>query len=420
MNLRQKAMQGGAYMLARQASGFLGNLVLLIFVVRVIGPRQYGIYAASAGIVGFLSGFASLGSDYYLQRNGVPTTDDDLHSAFTLLSYVSVFLCSVVFWTAGPISHAIKIRETVPVIRALALTIPLYVMAFPATMKLSRELNFKRVAINDLLGQSVQCLVAVPLALYGAGVWAPVAGLLALYGTILVSAYIGARFMPRLKWDRQFAKEMLSYGFSYSTSSWARQARSLANPVIVGHFGGAEAVGYVAAATRIAQGLAFGAAAVARVATPTLSRMRSDTERFKRGVVEVMKYQAIVVGVPLALFMLVAPLAIRLAMGPRWAAVVVVFPFVALGYFALSVFQIEATAVHIFGANYRVTIFYGVQFLLLAGVAAMLVRPLGIIGYGFAEIVALLSYFVIHLFYCQIISKQEAQCEQDLSLQSSR
>jgi O-antigen/teichoic acid export membrane protein len=407
MNLRQNAMRGGVFLLARQLSGFLGSAVLLVFVMRIIGPAQYGVYAASAGVIGFLSVFSVLGADVYLLREGIPPTDDDLHCASTLLLYVAFIVGAFVFVGAGVIGRLVGIPQTVPVTRALALCIPLYALECPPKAKLSRELNFKQIAVNDLMAQTIQCAVALPLAFRGAGVWAPVAGVLSMYATGLVSNYVGARFLPRYKWDSKSVKSILSYGFSFSTASWARQARSLVNPVVVGHFGGPILVGYVSAAIRIAAGLGFASDAILRVAAPTLSHVKSNVVAFKKGVREAMKVQALAVGLPLGLFTLFIPMAIHLVMGQKWASVAIVFPFVALSSFVFAIFQIETLTLHILNANFRVTIFYCVQFALLAAAASFCVRRFGLIGYGFAELAALPSYFLIHSFFHQLTAEND-------------
>jgi PST family polysaccharide transporter len=62
---------------------------------------------------------------------------------------------------------------------------------------------------------------------------------------------------PRLCWKPSLIREMLAYGLSLSFAGWLWQLRSLVNPVIVGRFAGAEAVGFVALAIRLVEMLAL-------------------------------------------------------------------------------------------------------------------------------------------------------------------
>lgn len=143
-------------------------------------------------------------------------------------------------------------------------------------MKLDRDLNFKRVAINELVSQISYYVIAVPLALRGFGAWAPAAGFLTRQAVLLALSYCAARYRPGLHWERGLAKRMLSYGLSYSTSTWVWQLRELVNPMIVGRFAGAEAVGYVAVSVRIATLLSFASTVTWRIAMPALAKLNQD------------------------------------------------------------------------------------------------------------------------------------------------
>jgi len=55
------------------------------------------------------------------------------------------------------------------------------------------------------------------------------------------------------------------------------------------------------------------------------------------------------------------------------------------------------------GKNMQVTYFHVVHVILFAGSAALLVPRTGFVGYGWAEVVALLSYPVIHLFLARAV-----------------
>ena len=50
-SLGQLAVRGGGYMVGREAIGMVIRLVGVILVVRLIGPRPYGIYSGAAAFV---------------------------------------------------------------------------------------------------------------------------------------------------------------------------------------------------------------------------------------------------------------------------------------------------------------------------------------------------------------------------------
>ena len=82
--------------------------------------------------------------------------------------------------------------------------------------------------------------------------------------------------------------------------------------------------------------------------------------------------------------------------GPQWDKALVVFPFIALSYLVNAVFNMHSSALYVLRRNRGVGITNAVHMLLFAGGSLLLVPHVGLWGYGLAEVVALLSYAVIH------------------------
>ena len=104
--------------------------------------------------------------------------EKEFHQAFTLLLVAAVVLCIGVIALRHIVAAFLKMPEESSLLFALALGIPLNMLAFPAIVKLDRDLNFKQVAINELVSQTSCYALAVPLAFHGFGAWAPAAGFL--------------------------------------------------------------------------------------------------------------------------------------------------------------------------------------------------------------------------------------------------
>jgi O-antigen/teichoic acid export membrane protein len=403
LNLREKAIKGGAFLLIRQAVGLLISVAGVLMVTRIIGPRQYGLYAAGAGIVTFLYMIGNWGLDACLLRKAEDPEEREFHQALTLLLLIAGALCVVVIALRFHIAGFLKMPEESSLLLALALGIPLNLLTVPAVVKLDRDLNFKQVAINELVSQTGYYLVAVPMAFGGAGAWAPVAGFLTQQASLLALSYWTARFRPGLHWDGLLIKRMLSYGFGYSSSIWVYQLRNLVNPLIVGRLAGAEAVGYVAVSIRIAQTISFARGATWRLAMPAFAKLNKNVVRLRNGITEGMRFQAVAVGFPLALFALLAPFLIPLGFGGHWTSAETVFPLIALGYLTNAMFNLHSSVLYMLAKNWEVTWFHVVHVILFAGSTIVLVPRMGFVGYGWSEVIALLSYPVIHYFLARAV-----------------
>ena len=81
VSLRTKVLRGGAFLAGRQVIGMALSLAGVLLVTRVIGPRQYGVYAMAMGIVTFLSNIGTWGIDIYLLRKTEKPSEQEFHQA---------------------------------------------------------------------------------------------------------------------------------------------------------------------------------------------------------------------------------------------------------------------------------------------------------------------------------------------------
>jgi PST family polysaccharide transporter len=397
-SLRGKILRGGAFLAFRQALGAVLSLAGVLLVTRVIGPRQYGIYAMAVGIVSFLSLLGTWGVDIYLLRKTDKPSEQEFNQAFTILLIISMMFLLGLAAMSHLIATFMKNPAVGILIVFLAVSIPFNLLALPAIVKLDRDLNFKQVAINELIGQASMYVVAIPLAFSGGGAWAPASGFIVQQFVLMALSFRSASYRPSLHWENSLAVKMLKYGLAYSSSTWVWQLRGLVNPLIVSRFAGAEAVGYIAVSIRFVEVLAFAKQVTWRISLAALAKMSTDGTRLRNCVTESMKLQAIAVGLPLALFALAGPILISLGLGHKWLPALVVFPFIAISYLMNAMFNLHCSVLYLRSENLQVAAFHVVHIILFAGSAAILVPHIGFIGYGWAELAALLSYPVLHSF----------------------
>ena len=398
MSLRERTLKGGLFLAGRQFLGIFLRLIAVLLITRIIGPYQYGLFAACVGIFLYLQSFATWGIDVYLLRKPTDLTQEELNQGFSLLLAIGLVFGCAMFVFRGALAAAVKMPEVKPMFGVLALSVPFALIYLPAMVKLDRALDFKRVAVNEFISQTFQYVVAVPLALAGTGAWSLILGFIASNLALCALTYHATRLRPRLHWDRALARQMLSYGLGYSSSIWVWQLRSLVNPLLVGRFAGAEGVGFVGLAIRICEVLSFVKGAAWRIAMAALAKLGNDSERLRRSVTEGMRLQTLAVGLPLAGFAIVAPYVMPRVFGARWDPTLRVYPFIALSYLANSVFNLHSSVLYLLRRNWRVTAFHALHVLLFAGTAALLVPRMNILGYGWAEAVALASYALVHYF----------------------
>lgn len=395
-SLRQLALRGGAYLSLRSGLGVTINFGGIILLTRLIGPGNYGLYATALGITLFLFPVLLWGIEVYLVRHEGEEREEVYHQAFTLLLLLGTVGTLLALAGVPLLQWWVSLDGFVPVALAMFSSLPVFLLSRVPLGKLERALDYRKVAFSELTGVFAQYAVALPLAFAGLGVAAPVAGWWAHHGVMLVILYPAARYFPRLHWEGKLARDMVGYGLSFSPSTWIFKARELVNSLVVSRFLGAEAAGYVALAIQFVRGLSFVKEAMWRLSIAALARVREDRARMVRAVSEGMKLQVMALAPLLVGFAWVAPFILPYLSGRDWLPLMEVYPFIALGVLVNGVFNLHASALYVVRRNWKVTMFNLAHFLLFAVGAFVLVPRLGLVGYGWAEVVGLGGYALIH------------------------
>ncbi|OPZ74482.1 MAG: Lipopolysaccharide biosynthesis protein WzxC [Firmicutes bacterium ADurb.Bin456] len=398
MNLREQVIKGGACLAFRQGIGLVLGLGGTLLLTRALGPGNFGLYTFASGIVGYLGSLTGLGVNIYLIRRHAGPGRDVYRQAFALMLLAGISGLLLGAAALPLLQKWLHSRAFSAPLGVMLLTLPFTAMASPAMARLERELNYRSVAAAELGGQFIYYGIAVVLAYKGRGVWAPVAGYFTGQVFVFVAACRLARLAPRLSWSKDLAKEMLRYGAGYSASHWVWQLRSLVNPLIVGRYAGPEGVGYVALVVRLVEALGFVKGAAWRLSIAVLGKLQGDYPRLRRAVEKAMLLQVLVLGFLLSGFAAISPWLLPVLFGESWNPVLVLYPFVATGYLLNAVFSLHSSVLYVFCRNWEVAWFHMTHILLFAGGALFFLPRFGLPGYGLAELAALLSYSVIHLY----------------------
>ena len=406
MSLRDQILRGGTYLIGRQGIGMVLTVVGVILLTRAIGPEAYGLYAGPLGVYTFLWILLQWGIQVYLIRSEGELQDQDYHQGFTLLLLLGLVGTVLASLTLPLIVHLTGVEGFGPVAFALFAGLPVTLLLRVPEARLERALDYRRVALAGLSGQIAYYLTALTLAYFlGLGAWAPVAGWWAQQLLTAGLLYRMAAYWPRIYWEPARARAMVAYGLGYSASTWVYHARLLVNPLVVGRFAGAEAVGYVALAIRLVENLSFAKEMGWRISIAAMGRLQSERTRLISALSQGMQLQVLAVAPFLTGFALVGPWIIPPLFGSDWNPVLEIYPFIALGYLANSIFSLHSSVLYVLKRNWDVTIFHLVHIGLFAGGAFLLVSWVGTVGYGWAEVLALASYVVIHLYVVKEVGR---------------
>ena len=394
-SLKKQVLTGGLWLTIRENV----NLVVRIFgafaLMRFLTPGQYGTYAAVSAIGMFIASISQLGVNVYLTKYD----KDDFHEACSasltaicpvsaaaaLLYFAFIPLCTIATHLTGITALALAMFSFIPV--SLLRMVPLGIM--------ERALKYKELSQIEITAQALFYLIGIPLAVAGWGAWAPTSGLLVMNAYSTVETIRKSGYTFKFSRDKERIKDVYRYGFGYSFSSMGWQIRSLILPFVVAPLSNAQTVGYIALAARIADSLNLLREATRRVSVSALSRVQSDSEKFRAAIAGGIGYQMIALGPALLLFVLFSRLLIANALGAHWLAIIPLFPFVAFNALCNAFGTVQTAALYVKDKSLLVALSFYTQHVLMALATWLFIVKYGMIGYGYALFVPIPAYCLL-------------------------
>lgn len=396
-SLRGRSLVSAFWMFAREGGGIVIRLAGVLLLTRLLGPADFGVYAGALALVTVLATLAQLSTEVFLLRRPQAPTDAEVGTVYALLLGGGTTVVVL-----GLVGCALADRLGLPAdhvgpFRLMLLGLLLNILWAPAQASLERAFRYRAVGGLELAGDLVLYCVAVPLAVAGLGAYAPAWGYVAWQTFLLVGSCVLTGLVPRPRWDRTVARDVLRFAVSYSPVSLLPRLGGLVNPVVVGAFAGAAGVGQVALAGRLVQTVGFVGRTAYRIALVVLAQISDDVPRLARAFRSGLGLQALGVGVPCAALCVASPWLVPLAFGEQWRPALTVLPYIALGALVADLFSLHAHVVTVRGRLPVLAQSYVGLFLLQLAGSALLLPVLGLEGFGVAGLVALVALVPLHL-----------------------
>jgi O-antigen/teichoic acid export membrane protein len=330
--LRRRAEIGDDGLRARTARGAIVNTLYLlginalavangVVVAGLIGPAEYGLWGLLIVSFGTLFALAAVGIDDKYINQDHPDQQAAFEIAFTLQALLSALL-TVTALAAIPVLSIVydEPRILVPGL-LLAVALPLVALQAPVWV-FYRRMDFVKQRILEGCNPVVALVVAMGLALAGAGFWSLVIGSIA---GALVATFVAVRSSPyklRFRYERGALRE-------YATFSWPLFVGSTSNVlmwqvplVIAARSLGAASIGALTLASQMTQYTKLVDGIVTHALYPGISavKYRSDLlfESFSKSNRLALMW-GFPVGIGAALF---AEPAVHLFLGRDWDLVV--------------------------------------------------------------------------------------------------
>jgi O-antigen/teichoic acid export membrane protein len=401
--LRHAALRGGAFLAARQVVSILLKFLGVLLITRVLGPAKYGAYVSAINIYQYAVAIGSAGVGIYLLRHDGAVPEASFRTSYSVLAMMSALLFVSIEGGARTLANWTAVEGFEPVMQVIALALPLQLLAIPASVRLERQLNYRSVAMIEIIGQIAFYALGVPLVTLKFGPISLAAAWVLQQAVTCVAAHLASKTRPAFEFDRPVAKAIVHYAADYSVANWIWQMRMLVNPLIVGPALGARVVGIVGMTIGLLEMLSIIKTIAWRLSVAILTKFRSNIERLRTAVTEGMELQVLAVGTILLGFGWSGQFIVPRLFGARWIEVMDIYPYIAVSYLTQAAFNVHSATMSVINRNRDLAIYHLVSVSIFAVTAYFSVARFGMVGYGYAELATIPAYIVMHLVLARAI-----------------
>lgn len=393
MSLKQSATSGVKWSSVSQVGRQGMQWVTIIILARLLSPSDFGLIGMVMVVIGFVGLFKDLGtSAAVIQRKGV---SEELLSSIFWVNVAFGVLAMVVLFVLSPLAASLYHEPRLtPLLGVLSLTVFISGLSVLQQAILERDLAFHTLAKVEISAIACGSVVAVGLAVLGAGVWSLVYQSLTVTLVTTVLLWVSSAWRPKMIFCWTEVKLVSSYSLNLTGFNIFNYFARNADYLLIGRFLGAQDLGYYTLAYRIMlYPLQSISAVIGRVMFPVYSQIQDDDVMFRRVYLNVAGGIALITfPMMLGLMALSGPFVLT-AFGSQWRPVVLLLMIFAPVGLAQS---IGTTVGAIYQAKGRTDWMFrwGVAAGILVIIAFVIGLQWGIVGVAaaYAIITVILSY----------------------------
>lgn len=335
--IRQKGLSGIGWTSAAQAIDQLLRFTIGIILARLLGPESFGLIA----MVTVLTGFATLMSDLgftsaLIQRKEVG--DPQLSSIF----WINVVLGGLVYIGFFLLSSVVGSFYEQPVLRSVTqvLSLTIWINSLNSVQRawLTRNMNFKAMALCGSVSVLAAGAVGIVMAVSGFGVWSLVGQRITASLIAVVLFWSASNWRPKFMFKVGAVRKLLRYSTNHTgsllTNYWVRNTDNL----LIGKFLTSVDLGiYARAYGLMLLPIRQISKVIGRVIFPILSRRQEDTEWVRNTYLRTISAIALAAFPLMVLLSLSSRQLVPVLFGDAWILMIPVLQVLALASVVQSV-----------------------------------------------------------------------------------
>ena len=314
----QQSVQSGIFAIASRGIGAFVQIGSTIILARLLSPEDFGLVSMVAAFTGFIPMLSDLGTrDAAVQRPTI--TENEVSALFWLTVAIGTAL-GLLLALAGPFIadyyHEPRLRDI-----ALASAVGFVVSAASCQhfALLRRAMQFKAIASIEVGSNLLSSLVAIAMAIYGAGYWALVAKPVLLAAFTLIGVGTSCRWMPGVPKVTQGVRDMVKFGMHITGFTMTDYVGRAVDRIAIGKRSGAAPLGYYQQSVFVYENvLGLLALSLHPVAVAGLSKLTDNMVEFKRAWTKAVATLAFFAMPAFGLLAVTSEDVVTLILGEKW------------------------------------------------------------------------------------------------------
>lgn len=283
-SLKSKVFTGMFWRFGEQISSQLVMFIVSIVLARLLEPKQYGTIAIIIVFINFANVFVTEGfGKALIQKKSA--NNKDFSSVFYFNIFFSWVMYFVIYLSSPTISLFYKEPILSPVMRVLALLIPISGINSIQQAYVSRNMLFKRFFLSTLLGTISSGVIGILMALNNMGIWSIVAQQISNSVANTLILWFTVKWRPSKYFSFKRMKSLLDFGWKILVTSLINSVYDNFRSLLIGKMYSSSVLAFYN------RGLNYPNLLISNITTsvgsvlfPALSKIQDDKLRMKQAI----------------------------------------------------------------------------------------------------------------------------------------
>lgn len=337
MELKNRVVSGVAWTATEKFGSTLLQLCVSIIIARLLDPTDFGLIAMLTVFTMISNSIIDSGFTIALIRKPKPTTED-YSSVFYFNTVVSILLYVLLCALSYPISRFYNEPDLVRFAPFVFAIIPVNAMGIIQGAILQKQMDFRKIAAQNLIAAIVSGTVSIYMAYTGWGVWALVFQMISMSVVRVGIMWLRGNWRPLAKFSLAPIREFWSYSSRMFLNSLLNTTFNNISQLFIGKFYNPVQLGLYYQAQKLRDlPLMSISYAIISVSLPAFSSLQHDVEKLREASRKVMITMAFIIYPIMVGLIATAPEIFSIVLTDKWLAAVPYFQILCLSSLLIPV-----------------------------------------------------------------------------------